>query len=174
METAEARVATALLKQLQPKLQLTLHNQGTPSVEGEMVTLSLFGEAVNGNWTDPTTLKEYVLDPNVIKQGRQAVAYVYDMIEKTNPGRVALYATPNAFNTPGINSASYNLNGCAICLYEVRGVGQKSKGQLQEQVYKGMYAQLLGVANGTIWDTDVNHYFDIPIAGPSLPNPHQW
>ena len=151
-----------------PQLALDLHHMGqAPIVEG---TDDLNQFQIGARSIDPSrmTAEQWLTNRQMAmvsvealdQYGLANVAH-YPIIDITNAAlsRMLMSGTAPAGETPVANTPTKG-----AIFYEVRSVGQKSNGQLENLFRVPTMAVLLAAANGSLASQDISGYPDLPFA----------
>jgi hypothetical protein len=150
--TPEARIEMEIMKEFEPDIFIDLHHQGTFVVgdTNEMCVLSVAG------------------DPNVLlsRQVNEAALRAVKSRGKSVFGNITLYGSglgtgPTTRSALGVA----NYFDSAVMLFELRNVGQKSKGFLTEIDKIGVMGILEAAATGELFTLDPVLYDNLPRRG---------
>ena len=161
-----------------PHYAIDLHHQGTYFVEDEegndtnkMTTFSI-GIPV---WPE-------FLDPWVWDTNRQMAVVGYDAVKKLgycNPSRYPLINIHNAvvssmmLNNPGPLGEDAEWVTAAM-FFENRGVGQKSRGYIIQQMVVGVSTIIDAIASGELDSVDPERWDEIPDSGSTIRTSDKW
>ncbi|OLS40966.1 M14 family zinc carboxypeptidase [Bacillus sp. MRMR6] len=165
--TAEARTVTSVFQEFQPDVFVDVHHRGfnTVSDEDNRSVPVQFAAVVADPYTDPFTGKQYEVDEDVLKLGKQVNALSALTLQKGQSHFGAVQKYPDV-NLPGTALGAFALNDTAIMLIEIKGqsqtLGQKQAGMLKETVTQPLFAVFKGLADSSIHDVDTKVYDDIP------------
>ncbi|HWO96608.1 MAG TPA: M14 family zinc carboxypeptidase [Bacillus sp. (in: firmicutes)] len=175
--TAEARTVTSVFKEFKPDVYVDVHHRGFNTVSDEdnrSVPVQLAAVVATDSYTDPFTGKQFEVDADALKLGKQVNALSYLALQRGFSHFGAIQKYPNV-NLPGTALGAFALNDAAIMLIEIKGqsqtLGQKQSGMLKETVKAPLYEVFKGLADGTIHDVDPRIYDDIPEADNSISDP---
>jgi Zinc carboxypeptidase len=165
--TAEARTVTGVFKEFKPDVFVDVHHRGfnTVSDEDNRSVPVQFAAVVADPYTDPFTGKQYEVDEDVLKLGKQVNALSAEALQRGNSHFGAVQKYPDV-NLPGTALGAFALNDAAIMLVEIKGqsqtLGQKQAGMLKETVKVPLFEVFKGLADGSIHDVDTAIYDAIP------------
>ncbi|WP_223588951.1 M14 family zinc carboxypeptidase [Neobacillus bataviensis] len=174
--TAEARTVTSVFQDFKPDVYVDLHHRGfnTVSDEDDRSVPVQFAAVVADPYTDPFTGKQFEVDEDVLKLGKQVNALSALTLQKGESHFGAVQKYPDV-NLPGTALGAFALNDTAIMLIELKGqsqtLGQKQAGMLKETVTQPLFAVFKGLADGSINDVDTKVYDDIPESSNSISDP---
>lgn len=174
--TAEARTVTSVFQDFKPDVYVDLHHRGfnTVSDEDDRSVPVQFAAVVADPYTDPFTGKQFEVDEDVLKLGKQVNALSALTLQKGESHFGAVQKYPDV-NLPGTALGAFALNDTAIMLIEMKGqsqtLGQKQAGMLKETVTQPLFAVFKGLADGSINDVDTKVYDDIPESSNSISDP---
>ncbi len=119
---------------------IDLHHRGSNTVsetDNSLCTLQIIAEVTQSKPGFP-------MDPAVLNFSKQINAYVYlKLNEKGNSPFTGITRYPDV-DLPGTALGSFTLNGAAIMLYEVRGVGS----EIQRSAHRAVARRLMGDLQG--------------------------
>jgi hypothetical protein len=160
----ESRAWYALWEQIHPRLALDLHHMGqSPVVEGtnELNTFQIGARSI-----DPAGMTEQQWLTN-----RQMAMLSVAAVERLGPGNVARYPLIDITNAvisrmllggPGPDGSDPNFKTQGAIFYEVRSVGQKSNGMLEQLFVRPTMAVLAAAADGSLYAHPGTGWEDIP------------
>ncbi|MFB5282908.1 M14 family zinc carboxypeptidase [Peribacillus sp. Hz7] len=174
--TAEARTVSSVFKEFRPDVYVDVHHRGfnTVSDEDNRSVPVQFAAVVADPYTDPFTGKQYEVDADVLKLGKQVNALSNLALQRgfSHYGAIQKYRD---VNLPGTALGAFALNDAAIMLIEIKGqsqtLGQKQAGMLKETVKVPLYEVFKGLADGSIYNVDPQVYDDIPESSNSISDP---
>ncbi|MET3698397.1 zinc carboxypeptidase [Bacillus oleivorans] len=175
--TAEARTVTSVFKEFQPDVYVDVHHRGFNTVSDEddrSVPVQLAAVVATDSYTDPFTGKQYEVDEEALKLGKQVNALSYLTLQRGFSHFGAIQKYPDV-NLPGTALGAFALNDAAIMLIEIKGqsqtLGQKQSGMLKETVKAPLYEVFKGLADGSIHTIDPQIYDDIPPSSNRISDP---
>ncbi|MFB6466360.1 M14 family zinc carboxypeptidase [Cytobacillus sp. Hz8] len=174
--TAEARTVSSVFKEFKPDVYVDVHHRGFNTVTDEddrSVPVQL-AAVVADPYTDPFTGKQFEVDADVLKLGKQVNALSSLALQRGHSHFGAVQKYPQV-NLPGTALGAFALNDTAIMLIEIKGqsqtLGQKQAGMLKETVKVPLYEVFKGLADGSINDVDTKVYDEIPESSNSISDP---
>ncbi|MFS0638499.1 M14 family zinc carboxypeptidase [Mesobacillus foraminis] len=165
--TAEARTVSGVFKEFNPDVYVDVHHRGfnTLSDEDNRSVPVQVAAVVADPYTDPFTGKQYEVDEDVLKLGKQVNALSSLALQRGFSHYGAVQKYPDV-NLPGTALGAFALNDTAIMLIEIKGqsqtLGQKQAGMLKETVKVPLYEVFKGLADGSINEVDPEIYNAIP------------
>ncbi|WLD93832.1 M14 family zinc carboxypeptidase [Alkalihalobacillus sp. AL-G] len=175
--TAEARTITNVFQEFQPDVYVDVHHRGFNKLSEEddrSVPVQLAAVVATETYTDPFTGKEYDVDADALKLGKQVNALTYLTLQRGNSHYGAIQKYPDV-NLPGTSLGAFALNDAAIMLIEIKGqsqtLGQKQSGMLKETVKAPLYEVFEALADGSIHNINPTVYDDIPEASNRISDP---
>ncbi|HWO75961.1 MAG TPA: M14 family zinc carboxypeptidase [Bacillus sp. (in: firmicutes)] len=175
--TAEARTVTSVFKEFKPDVYVDVHHRGFNTVSDEddrSVPVQLAAVVATDSYTDPFTGKQYEVDDEALKLGKQVNALSYLTLQRGFSHFGAIQKYPDV-NLPGTALGAFALNDAAIMLIEIKGqsqtLGQKQSGMLKETVKAPLYEVFKGLADGSIHTIDPQIYDDIPPSSNRISDP---
>jgi hypothetical protein len=160
----ESRAWYALWAQTHPRLALDLHHMGqSPVVEG---TNQLNTFQIGARSIDPSRMTEQQWLTN-----RQMALISVDAVERLGTGNVARYPLIDITNAvisrmllggPGPDGSDPGFRTQGAIFYEVRSVGQKSNGMLEQLFVRPTMAVLAAAADGSLYTHPGTGWEDIP------------
>jgi hypothetical protein len=160
----ESRAWYALWEQTHPRLALDLHHMGqSPVVEG---TNQLNTFQIGARSIDPSRMTEEQWLTN-----RQMALLSVDAVQRLGPGNVARYPLIDITNAvisrmllggPGPDGSDPHFRTQGAIFYEVRSVGQKSNGMLEQLFVRPTMAVLAAAADGSLYAHPGTGWEDIP------------
>lgn len=165
--TPEARIVTKVFQELDPDAYFDLHHRGFNKLsEDDMRSVPIQIAAVVANpYTCPFTGKQYEVDDNVLRLGKQINALAFESIQRGSSHFGAIQKYPDV-DLPGTSLGTFALNDTAIMLIEVKGqthnLGQKQNGMLIQTVTTPLYEIFKALADGSIHNVDPAIYDKIP------------
>jgi hypothetical protein len=165
--TAEARTVSNVFKEFNPDVYVDVHHRGfnTLSDEDNRSVPVQVAAVVADPYTDPFSGKQYEVDEDVLKLGKQVNALANLALQRGNSSYGAVQKYPDV-NLPGTALGAFALNDAAIMLIEIKGqsqtLGQKQAGMLKETVKVPLFEVFKGLADGSIYDVDTAIYDAIP------------
>jgi hypothetical protein len=160
----ESRAWYALWQQTHPRLALDLHHMGqSPVVEGtnELNTFQIGARSI-----DPSRMTEEQWLTN-----RQMALISVDAVRRLGTGNVARYPLIDITNAvisrmllggPGPDGSDPRFKTQGAIFYEVRSVGQKSNGMLEQLFVRPTMAVLAAAADGSLYAHPGTGWEDIP------------
>lgn len=148
--TREARIEMAIIEEFMPDIFIDLHHQGT-YVVGDTNEMCVLSVAADPNVTESKQVNEAAL--RALKSRGQSVF-----------GNITLYLSELGKGGSGALGVA-NSFGSAVMLFELRTVGQKSKGYLTEIDKIGLMGILEAAATGELFDLDTTNYNNLPKRG---------
>jgi hypothetical protein len=165
--TAEARTVTSVFKEFKPDVFVDVHHRGfnTLTEEDNRSVPIQVAAVVADPYTDPFSGKQYEVDEDVLKLGKQVNALSAQALQRGFSHYGAIQKYPDV-NLPGTALGAFALNDAAIMLIEIKGqsqtLGQKQAGMLKETVKVPLFEVFKGLADGSIHDVDPDYYDTIP------------
>jgi hypothetical protein len=160
----ESRAWYALWEQTHPRLALDLHHMGqSPVVEG---TNQLNTFQIGARSIDPSRMTEEQWLTN-----RQMALLSVDAVQRLGTGNVARYPLIDITNAvisrmllggPGPDGSDPGFRTQGAIFYEVRSVGQKSNGMLEQLFVRPTMAVLAAAADGSLYAHPGTGWEDIP------------
>ncbi|HEX2374359.1 MAG TPA: M14 family zinc carboxypeptidase [Actinomycetota bacterium] len=160
----ESRAWYALWEQTHPRLALDLHHMGqSPVVEG---TNQLNTFQIGARSIDPSRMTEEQWLTN-----RQMALLSVDAVQRLGTGNVARYPLIDITNAvisrmllggPGPDGSDPGFRTQGAIFYEVRSVGQKSNGMLEQLFARPTMAVLAAAADGSLYAHPGTGWEDIP------------
>jgi hypothetical protein len=160
----ESRAWYALWEQTHPRLALDLHHMGqSPIVEG---TNQLNTFQIGARSIDPSRMTEEQWLTN-----RQMALISVDAVERLGTGNVARYPLIDITNAvisrmllggPGPDGTDPQFRTQGAIFYEVRSVGQKSNGMLEQLFVRPTMAVLAAASAGSLYSHPGAGWEDIP------------
>jgi Zinc carboxypeptidase len=160
----ESRAWYALWAQTHPRLALDLHHMGqSPVVEG---TNQLNTFQIGARSIDPSRMTEQQWLTN-----RQMALISVDAVQRLGTGNVARYPLIDITNAvisrmllggPGPDGSDPGFRTQGAIFYEVRSVGQKSNGMLEQLFVRPTMAVLAAAADGSLYTHPGTGWEDIP------------
>ena len=160
----ESRAWYALWDQTHPRLALDLHHMGqSPVVEG---TNQLNTFQIGARSIDPSRMTEEQWLTN-----RQMALLSVDAVQRLGTGNVARYPLIDITNAvisrmllggPGPDGSDPGFRTQGAIFYEVRSVGQKSNGMLEQLFVRPTMAVLAAAADGSLYTHPGTGWEDIP------------
>ncbi|WP_043932405.1 M14 family zinc carboxypeptidase [Bacillus sp. EB01] len=174
--TAESRTVSSVFKQFKPDVYVDVHHRGFNTVSDEdnrSVPMQL-AAVVADPYTDPFTGKQYEVDADVLKLGKQVNALAAQTLQRGFSHFGAVQKYPDV-NLPGTALGAFALNDAAIMLMEIKGqsqtLGQKQAGMLKETVKAPLYDLFSALADGSIHNVDPAVYDAIPESSNRIEDP---
>ena len=160
----ESRAFYQLWDEMRPRLALDLHHMGqSPVVEGtnELNTFQIGARSI-----DPSrmTAEQWLTN-------RQMALISTAAVERLGPGNVARYPLIDITNAvisrmlmggPGPDGSDPGFQTQGAIFYEVRSVGQKSNGMLEQLFVRPTMAVLNAAADGSLYEHSGTGWEDIP------------
>jgi Zinc carboxypeptidase len=160
----ESRAWYALWEQTHPRLALDLHHMGqSPVVEG---TNQLNTFQIGARSIDPSRMTEEQWLTN-----RQMALLSVEAVQRLGPGNVARYPLIDITNAvisrmllggPGPDGSDPGFRTQGAIFYEVRSVGQKSNGMLEQLFVRPTMTVLAAAADGSLYAHPGTGWEDIP------------
>jgi Zinc carboxypeptidase len=160
----ESRAWYTLWEQTHPRLALDLHHMGqSPVVEG---TNQLNTFQIGARSIDPSRMTEEQWLTN-----RQMALLSVDAVQRLGTGNVARYPLIDITNAvisrmllggPGPDGSDPGFRTQGAIFYEVRSVGQKSNGMLEQLFVRPTMAVLAAAADGSLYAHPGTGWEDIP------------
>ena len=160
----ESNAWYALWAQTHPRLALDLHHMGqSPVVEG---TNQLNTFQIGARSIDPSRMTEQQWLTN-----RQMALISVDAVQRLGTGNVARYPLIDITNAvisrmllggPGPDGSDPGFRTLGAIFYEVRSVGQKSNGMLEQLFVRPTMAVLAAAADGSLYTHPGTGWEDIP------------
>ncbi|ALC91452.1 hypothetical protein AM500_17895 [Bacillus sp. FJAT-18017] len=174
--TAESRTVSSVFKEFKPDVYVDVHHRGFNTVSDEdnrSVPMQL-AAVVADPYKDPFTGKQYEVDADVLKLGKQVNALAAQTLQRGFSHFGAVQKYPDV-NLPGTALGAFALNDAAIMLMEINGqsqtLGQKQAGMLKETVKAPLYDLFSALADGSIDNVDPAVYDAIPEASNRIEDP---
>jgi hypothetical protein len=165
--TAEARTVSTVFQEFKPDVYVDVHHRGfnTVSDEDNRSVPVQIAAVVADPYVDPFSGKQYEVDEDVLKLGKQVNALSYQALQRGFSHFGAIQKYPDV-NLPGTALGAFALNDSAIMLIEIKGqsqtLGQKQAGMLKETVKAPLFEVFKGLADGTIHHVDPAVYDAVP------------
>jgi Zinc carboxypeptidase len=160
----ESRAWYALWEQTHPRLALDLHHMGQSAVVEGTNELNTF--QIGARSIDPGRMTEEQWLTN-----RQMALISVDAVRQLGPGNVARYPLIDITNAvisrmllggPGPDGSDPGFKTQGAIFYEVRSVGQKSNGMLEQLFVRPTMAVLNAAADGSLYQHPGTGWEDIP------------
>jgi len=160
----ESRAFYALWEQTRPRLAMDLHHFGQASVVDGTNDLNPF--QIGARSISPARMTDLQWLTN-----RQMAMISVDTVEKMGPAHVARYPLIDITNAvisrmllggPGPDGSDPGFQTQGAIFYEVRSVGQKSNGFLEQLFVKPTMAVLNAAADGSLYDHPGTGWDEIP------------
>ncbi|MGH2736533.1 MAG: M14 family zinc carboxypeptidase [Actinomycetota bacterium] len=162
----ESRAFYELWEEFQPRLALDMHHMGSaPRVED---TDDLNQFQIGGRSISPTRMTDEQWETN-----RRMAMVSVDALEEFGPANIAHYPLIDITNAvisrmllggPGPDGSDPGFMTQGAIFYEVRSVGQKSNGQLENMFKIPAMALLRAAADGSLYSYDFSGYSSLPFA----------
>ena len=162
----ESRAFYELWEEFRPRLALDLHHMSSaPRVEG---TDDLNQFQIGGRSISPTRMTDEQWETN-----RRMAMVSVDALEEFGPANIAHYPLIDITNAvisrmllggPGPDGSDPGFMTQGAIFYEVRSVGQKSNGQLENMFKIPTMALLRAAADGSLFSYDFSEYSSLPFA----------